>query len=152
MHCVLPHSLILCKCFFFYIGLRYYHFSMLILYSLWRFQFKKQESINSLELTPSSIVKWIVYILYVIIIVFLHYIHISRHVSAKMYTATSRTMPRWAIYNKKEKKKDEELSISMRFIISLCRVITQDCLTFIIYYDYTYCICIIIYNNVWNKI
>lgn len=49
-----------------------------------------------------------------------------------------------ANHNKKKKRIIDNNTIHYL----LCRVITQDCLTFIIYYEYTYCICIIIYNNV----
>lgn len=52
------------------------------------------------------------------------------------------------IVRHRESEKKEEIIDNSTIHYLLCRVITQDCLTFIIYYDYTYCICIIIYNNV----
>lgn len=66
-HCTVYYSIFsLCKCFL--SDRDNYHFLMLILYSLWRSQFKEQENINNLELTPSI---WNgLFILYVIIILY----------------------------------------------------------------------------------
>ena len=125
-------------------------FLMLILYSLWRFNLRSK-SINSLELTP-SIMK--VDCLYDMLLLYsILYIVAVRSIDGCPTDIRGRMGGRGggggATLNEAKKKGIIDNN-TIHYL--LCRVITQDCLTFIIYYDYTYCICIIIYNNVWNKI